>query len=225
LNKNVLIVEDEARILEITSDYFKANDFNVFEAVDGQEALDLFNSNKIDLVVLDIMMPKLDGWSVCRRIRKNSDVPIIIITARSDEDDKLMGFELGADEYVTKPFSPKVLVARAKNLLKRASGSINSSINTLEVGGIKIDKSSHIITMDGKQLDLAPKEFSLLVYLIENKGLVLSRETILNNVWAYDFFGDLRVVDTHIKKLRKKLGDKSSYIHTLIRVGYKFEVL
>ncbi|MCT4593611.1 MAG: response regulator transcription factor [Anaeromicrobium sp.] len=225
MNKNVLIVEDEARILEITSDYFKANDFNVFEAVDGQEALDLFNSNKIDLVVLDIMMPKLDGWSVCRRIRKNSDVPIIIITARSDEDDKLMGFELGADEYVTKPFSPKVLVARAKNLLKRASGSINSSINTLEVGGIKIDKSSHIITMDGKQLDLAPKEFSLLVYLIENKGLVLSRETILNNVWAYDFFGDLRVVDTHIKKLRKKLGDKSSYIHTLIRVGYKFEVL
>ncbi|PAB57019.1 response regulator transcription factor [Anaeromicrobium sediminis] len=225
MNKSVLIVEDEARILEITSDYFKANDFHVFEAIDGQEALDVFNSNKIDLVVLDIMMPKLDGWSVCRRIRKNSDVPIIIITARSDEDDKLMGFELGADEYVTKPFSPKVLVARAKNLLKRASGSINSSINILKAGDIKIDKSSYMVTIGDEQLDLAPKEFSLLVYLIENKGLVLSRETILNNVWGYDFFGDLRVVDTHIKKLRKKLGDKSSYIHTLIRVGYKFEVL
>ena len=224
MRKNILIVEDEDRIREITCDYFKISDFNVFEAANGQEALDIFELNKIDLVILDIMIPEIDGWAVCKRIRKKSDVPIIILTARDDDADKLMGFELGADDYVTKPFSPKVLVARATTLLKRVEGKVclnNSIINT---GDIKINKESYTVKIDDEEITLAPKEYSLLLYLIENTGRVLSRESILNNIWGYDYFGDLRVVDTHIKKLRKKLKNKCTYIQTVIRVGYKFEV-
>lgn len=224
MEKNILIVEDEERMREITCDYFKISGFNVFEAVDGKEALDIFEVKKIDLVILDIMIPELDGWSVCRRIRKKSDVPIIMLTARGDEEDKLMGFELGADEYVTKPFSPKVLVARAKALIKRVEGNKSFDNLIINIGGIEINKQSYKVKIDCEEIDLAPKEYKLLLYFIENKGIVLTREGILNNVWGYDYFGDLRVVDTHIKKLRKKLRDKYSYIQTVIRVGYKFEV-
>ncbi|MCT4619287.1 MAG: response regulator transcription factor [Marinisporobacter sp.] len=225
MNKNILIVEDEERMREIISDYFKANGFSVYEAFDGHEALELFSIHPIDLIILDIMMPTLDGWSVCRRIRKNSSVPIIMLTARSDEDDKLMGFELGADEYVTKPFSPKVLVARTINLLKRIDGNLGKQDTSIHLSGIEINKASYIVKIDDQVIDFSPKEFELLIYLIENKGVVLSRENILNHIWGYDYFGDIRVVDTHIKKLRKKLGKKSNYIHTIIRAGYKFEVL
>jgi len=224
MEKNILIVEDEERMREITSDYFKASGFNVFEAVNGQEGLDIFELNKIDLVILDIMIPEIDGWTVCKRIRKKSNVPIIMLTARSDEDDKLMGFELGADDYVTKPFSPKVLVARAKTLFKRVEGSVGLNDSIINVGSIEIDKKAYIVKIDGEEINFASKEYNLLLYLIENKGTVLSRERILNNVWGYDYLGELRVVDTHIKKVRKKLMDKSNYIHTVIRAGYKFEV-
>jgi DNA-binding response OmpR family regulator len=224
LERTVLIVEDEERIREITSDYFQASDFSVLEAKDGKEALDVFKINKIDLIILDIMMPKLDGWSVCKRIRKNSDVPIILLTARSDEDDQLLGFELGADEYVTKPFSPKVLVAKAKTLLNRIEGNIGKNHRYIKTAEIEINKNSYVVTVADQAIDLAPKEYDLLCYMIENKGIVLSRESILNHVWGYDYFGDTRAVDTHIKKLRKKLGEQSKYIHTIIGKGYKFEV-
>lgn len=225
MNRKILIVEDEDRMREIILDYFRASGFEVFEAADGKEALEVFEEISIDLIILDIMMPELDGWSVCRRIRKESSVPIIMLTARADEDDKLMGFELGADEYVLKPFSPKVLVARAINLLKRVDGSLGNDIKSTSLLGLDINKSAHVVKVDGAIIDLSPKEFELLVYMSDNKGVVLSRERILDNVWGYDYFGDLRVVDTHIKKLRKKLGSKSKYIHTIIRTGYKFEVV
>lgn len=226
LDKKILVVEDEERMQEIITDYFKVNGFYVHGAKNGKEALDIFEVNKIDLIVLDIMMPEMDGWSVCRRIRKVSQVPIIILTARSDEDDELMGFELGADEYVTKPFSPKVLVARAVNLLKRAEGSLGKDNMSINISGIEINREARVVKIDDRKLlDLAPKEYELLSYMMENKNVVLSRENILNNVWGYDYFGDERVVDTHIKKLRKKLQDKSGYIHTVIRAGYKFEVV
>lgn len=225
MDRKILVVEDEKRMQEIISDYFKANGFHVYEANNGKEALDIFDVNKIDLIILDIMMPEMDGWSVCRRIRKVSKIPIIILTARSDEDDELMGFELGADEYVTKPFSPKVLVARAINLLKRTEGNLGRDNNYVNISGIEINREARDIKMDEEKLDLAPKEYELLVYMMENKNVVLSRENILNNVWGYDYFGDERVVDTHVKKLRKKLKHKSNYIHTVIRIGYKFEVV
>ncbi|WFD11191.1 response regulator [Tepidibacter hydrothermalis] len=223
MQKNVLLVEDEDRIREIVSDYFKFEGFNIYEVENGRDAMVVFEENKIDLIILDIMIPKLDGWSVCKRIRNVSDVPIIMLTARSEEDDKLMGFELGADDYVTKPFSPKVLVARAKMLLKRAQGTV-SETSILNIGCIEINKLSRSVKIDSEIMDLAPKEYDLLIYMIENKGIVLSRENILNKVWGYDYFGELRTVDTHIKKLRKKLKDKSSYIRTIIRAGYIFEV-
>ncbi len=223
MEKKVLIVEDEARIREITSDYFKASGFEVYEAENGKEAIEVFDLNKVDLIILDIMMPQLDGWEVCKRIRNKSDVPIIILTARSDEDDKLLGFELGADEYVTKPFSPKVLVARAKTLFKRIDGNTGKNGN-IRINGIEINKQAYKVKVNEEELDLSPKEYSLLLYLVENKGIVLSRDSILNSVWGYDYFGDARVVDTHIKKLRKKLGDQAEHIKTIIRVGYKFEV-
>ncbi len=225
MDKKILIVEDEERMQEIITDYFKANGFQVYNASNGKEALEIFEINKIDLIVLDIMMPEMDGWSVCRRIRKVSKVPIIILTARSDEDDELMGFELGADEYVTKPFSPKVLVARAVNLLKRTEGSLGKDSTYINLSGIEINREARVVRIDEDKLDLAPKEYELLSYMMENKNVVLSRENILNNVWGYDYFGDERVVDTHIKKLRKKLQHKSDYIKTVIRVGYKFEVV
>ncbi|EMA6343577.1 response regulator transcription factor [Bacillus cytotoxicus] len=224
MNKTVLLVEDERRLREIVSDYFRNEGFEVIEAEDGKQALELFAEHTIDLIMLDIMLPEIDGWSVCRRIRKESAVPIIMLTARSDEDDTLLGFELGADEYVTKPFSPKVLVARAKTLLKRADGAVGvAEDNMLSVAGIDINRLSRTVFVNGEEIILTHKEFELLVYLMENKGIVLSRQHLLDQLWGYDYYGDDRTVDTHIKKLRNKLGDKAKHIGTVIRVGYKFE--
>ncbi|MBO1581039.1 MULTISPECIES: response regulator transcription factor [Bacillus] len=224
MNKTVLLVEDERRLREIVSDYFRNEGFEVIEAEDGKQALELFAEHTIDLIMLDIMLPEIDGWSVCRRIRKESAVPIIMLTARSDEDDTLLGFELGADEYVTKPFSPKVLVARAKTLLKRADGAVGVvEENALSMAGIDVNRLSRTVLVDGEEIILTHKEFELLVYLMENKGIVLSRQHLLDQLWGYDYYGDDRTVDTHIKKLRNKLGDKAKHIGTVIRVGYKFE--
>ncbi|MBK5471672.1 response regulator transcription factor [Bacillus sp. TH19] len=224
MNKTVLLVEDERRLREIVSDYFRNEGFEVIEAEDGKKALELFAEHEIDLIMLDIMLPEIDGWSVCRRIRKESAVPIIMLTARSDEDDTLLGFELGADEYVTKPFSPKVLVARAKTLLKRADGAVGvSEENNMSLAGIEVNRLSRTVLVDGEEIILTHKEFELLVYLMENKGIVLSRQHLLDQLWGYDYYGDDRTVDTHIKKLRNKLGDKAKHIGTVIRVGYKFE--
>ncbi|AKR10489.1 response regulator transcription factor [Bacillus cereus] len=224
MNKTVLLVEDERRLREIVSDYFRNEGFEVIEAEDGKKALELFAEHEIDLIMLDIMLPEIDGWSVCRRIRKESAVPIIMLTARSDEDDTLLGFELGADEYVTKPFSPKVLVARAKTLLKRADGAVGvAEENAMSLAGIEVNRLSRTVLVDGEEIILTHKEFELLVYLMENKGIVLSRQHLLDQLWGYDYYGDDRTVDTHIKKLRNKLGDKATHIGTVIRVGYKFE--
>ncbi|MGG0357056.1 response regulator transcription factor [Bacillus tropicus] len=224
MNKTVLLVEDETRLREIVSDYFRNEGFEVIEAEDGKKALELFAEHEIDLIMLDIMLPEIDGWSVCRRIRKESAVPIIMLTARSDEDDTLLGFELGADEYVTKPFSPKVLVARAKTLLKRADGVVGvAEENAMSLAGIEVNRLSRTVLVDGEEIILTHKEFELLVYLMENKGIVLSRQHLLDQLWGYDYYGDDRTVDTHIKKLRNKLGDKAKHIGTVIRVGYKFE--
>ncbi|MFB6431350.1 response regulator transcription factor [Bacillus thuringiensis] len=224
MNKTVLLVEDERRLREIVSDYFRNEGFEVIEAEDGKIALELFAEHEIDLIMLDIMLPEIDGWSVCRRIRKESAVPIIMLTARSDEDDTLLGFELGADEYVTKPFSPKVLVARAKTLLKRADGAVGvAEENAMSLAGIEVNRLSRTVLVDGEEIILTHKEFELLVYLMENKGIVLSRQHLLDQLWGYDYYGDDRTVDTHIKKLRNKLGDKAKHIGTVIRVGYKFE--
>ncbi|MGE7880476.1 response regulator transcription factor [Bacillus sp. NPDC094077] len=224
MNKTVLLVEDERRLREIVSDYFRNEGFEVIEAEDGKKALELFAEHTIDLIMLDIMLPEIDGWSVCRRIRKESAVPIIMLTARSDEDDTLLGFELGADEYVTKPFSPKVLVARAKTLLKRADGAVGvAEENAMSLAGIEVNRLSRTVLVDGEEIVLTHKEFELLVYLMENKGIVLSRQHLLDQLWGYDYYGDDRTVDTHIKKLRNKLGDKAKHIGTVIRVGYKFE--
>ncbi|HGH7173505.1 TPA: response regulator transcription factor [Bacillus wiedmannii] len=224
MNKTVLLVEDERRLREIVSDYFRNEGFEVIEAEDGKIALELFAEHEIDLIMLDIMLPEIDGWSVCRRIRKESAVPIIMLTARSDEDDTLLGFELGADEYVTKPFSPKVLVARAKTLLKRADGVVGvAEENAMSLAGIEVNRLSRTVLVDGEEIILTHKEFELLVYLMENKGIVLSRQHLLDQLWGYDYYGDDRTVDTHIKKLRNKLGDRAKHIGTVIRVGYKFE--
>ena len=224
MNKTVLLVEDERRLREIVSDYFRNEGFEVIEAEDGKQALELFAEHNVDLIILDIMLPEIDGWSVCRRVRKESAVPIIMLTARSDEDDTLLGFELGADEYVTKPFSPKILVARAKTLLKRADGAVGQAEeNMLSLAGIDVNRLSRTVTVNGEEVILTHKEFELLVYLMENKGIVLSRQHLLDQLWGYDYFGDDRTVDTHIKKLRNKLGDKATHISTVIRVGYKFE--
>ncbi|MDA2382419.1 response regulator transcription factor [Bacillus cereus] len=224
MNKTVLLVEDERRLREIVSDYFRNEGFEVIEAEDGKKALELFAEHEIDLIMLDIMLPEIDGWSVCRRIRKESAVPIIMLTARSDEDDTLLGFELGADEYVTKPFSPKVLVARAKTLLKRADGAVGvAEENAMSLAGIEVNRLSRTVLVDGEEIILTHKEFELLVYLMENKGIVLSRQHLLDQLWGYDYYGDDRTVDTHIKKLRNKLGEKAKHIGTVIRVGYKFE--
>jgi two-component system OmpR family response regulator len=224
MNKTVMLIEDEERIREIIADYFMNEGFQILQAQDGKEALEIFGENKIDLIILDIMLPHLDGWSVCKRIRSTSQVPIIMLTARDGEEDKLLGFELGADEYVTKPFSPKVLVARAKTLLKRIDSLLGQKEDVLTVGDITIQKPARNVKIDGQSIELTHKEFELLLYLAENKGIVLSRESILDSIWGYDYYGDYRTVDTHIKKLRSKLGDQSKYICTVIRSGYKFEV-
>ena len=217
----VLIADDEARMRKLVSDYLTRNDFDVIEAEDGEEATDIFFRVKdIALVVLDVMMPKMDGWEVCTEIRQHSKVPIIMLTAKSDEKDELLGFKLGVDEYITKPFSPKILVARIEAILRR-SNAIENDIT--DIGGIKIDKSAHQVSVDGKEIDLSVKEFELLSYFVLNKGVALSREKILNNVWNYDYYGDARTIDTHVKKLRSKIGEKGEYIKTIWGMGYKFE--
>lgn len=222
-NIKVLMVDDESRMRKLVSDFLTRKGYIVIEAGDGEEALDRFYADKdISLVILDVMMPKMNGWDVCREIRKNSKVPIIMLTAKSDESSELNGFECGADEYIAKPFSPKILTARVDALIRR-SYSIDSS-EVIDVGGIIIDKAAHIVKIDGQEIDLSFKEFELLTYFVDNKGLALSREKILNNVWNYDYFGDARTIDTHVKKLRKKLGDKGDYIKTIWGMGYKFEI-
>ncbi len=223
MDNTALIVEDEAVMRELIGYAFKDIGFKVYEAADGQEALEVFDENKIDIIILDVMMPKLDGWSVCRRIREKSDVAIIMLTSRDDDSDQLLGFELGVDEYVTKPVNTQVLLARAKRLLKRVSGSTSSGKQVFMKNGIEVNKDAYTIKVEESEIEFAPKEYELLVYMIENDGMVLSREKILDTIWGYDYYGDYRVVDTHIKKIRKKLGDKSDCIHTVVRVGYKFD--
>lgn len=226
MDKKILVVEDEQRMREIICDYLEMDGFTVYQADNGIEAMNLFEHNDIDLVLLDIMMPGLDGWSVCRRIRKKSNVLIIIVSARSDEDDKLLGFELGADEYVTKPFSPKVLVARIKTLLSRFSESDNQvKSNIISRKEIHIDKDAYSIKVNGDEIIFTRKEYDLLLFLVENEGIVLSRDNIISKIWGYDYYGDGRVVDTNIKTIRKKLGEASKYINTVVGVGYKFEVV
>ena len=218
----VMVVDDEARMRKLVRDFLTRDDFNVIEAEDGEDALNKFYDNKdIALIILDVMMPKMDGWEVCREIRKDSKVPIIMLTARGDERDELLGFDLGVDEYISKPFSPKILVARVEAILRRTN-KINDN-DRLEAGGIVVDRSAHLASVDGKPMDLSFKEFELLTYFIENKGIALSREKILNNVWNYDYFGDARTIDTHVKKLRSKMGNKGEYIKTIWGMGYKFD--
>jgi DNA-binding response OmpR family regulator len=224
VNKNILLVEDDERMREIVTDYFVKEGFKVFQAENGKEALEIFEEETIHLILLDIMLPLVDGWSVCKRLRRVSDVPIIMLTARADEEDKLMGYDFGADDYVTKPFSPKVLVAKSKMLLKRVEGSVGRIDGIISYGGIEINKLSRTVKIEREAVDFAPKEYELLLYLMENKDIVLSRENILSKVWGYDYFGDTRAVDTHIKKLRNKLGVKAAYIITIIGSGYRFEV-
>ena len=219
----ILVVDDESRMRKLVRDFLEREGFSVLEAGDGIEAMDLFYENpNIALMILDIMMPRMDGWQVCREIRQTSKVPIIMLTARSDERDELQGFELGVDEYISKPFSPKILVARVSAILRRVHGVEKDSL--LDAGGIIINKSAHSVEIDGAPIDLSYKEFELLTYFVENQGIALSREKILNNVWNYDYFGDARTIDTHVKKLRSKLGDKGEYIKTVWGMGYKFEV-
>lgn len=220
----VLMVDDESRMRKLVNDFLSRKNYEVIEAGDGEEAIDKFYADKdISLVILDVMMPKMDGWEVCREIRKNnSKVPIIMLTAKSGERDELQGFDCGADEYISKPFSPKILTARVDALIRRTYMVDNNEC--VDVGGIEINKAAHIVKIDGQEIELSYKEFELLSYFVDNKGLALSREKILNNVWNYDYFGDARTIDTHVKKLRKKMGDKGDYIKTIWGMGYKFEV-
>lgn len=218
----ILVVDDESRMRKLVHDFLARNHYEVIEAENGEEAVDLFFEQKnIELIILDVMMPKMDGWQVCKELRQYSTVPIIMLTAKSDERDELLGFELGVDEYISKPFSPKILVARVEAVLRRA-GTV--AAETTEIGGIVLDKSAHQVFVDGQPIELSVKEFELLTYFIDNKGIALSRERILNNVWNYDYFGDARTIDTHVKKLRSKIGDKGDYIKTIWGLGYKFEV-
>lgn len=219
----ILVVDDESRMRKLVKDFLEREGFEVLEAGDGMEAMEIFYEEKeIALIILDVMMPKMDGWQVCREVRQSSKVPIIMLTARSEERDELQGFDLGIDEYISKPFSPKILVARVEAVLRRTHGIDAPSV--MDAGGIEIDKSAHMVKIDGKEIDLSFKEFELLTYFVENQGIALSREKILNNVWNYDYFGDARTIDTHVKKLRNKLGDKGNYIKTIWGMGYKFEV-
>ena len=218
----ILVVDDEARMRTLVKEFLTNKGVQVIEAGDGEEAVDIFFADKdIALVLLDVMMPKMDGWEVLKTIRKYSQVPVIMLTARSEERDELQGFSLGVDEYISKPFSPKILVARVDAILRRSN---MVSTDTLNVGGICIDKAAHQVTIDGSEIELSYKEFELLTYFVENQGLALSREKILNNVWNYDYFGDARTIDTHVKKLRSKMGEKGEYIKTIWGMGYKFEV-
>ena len=219
----ILVVDDESRMRKLVKDFLTKKGFTVIEAGDGEEAVDKFFEEKdIALIILDVMMPKMDGWQVCREIRQYSKVPIIMLTAKSDEKDELQGFDLGVDEYITKPFSPKILVARVEAILRRSN--VLAADDTMEAGGIELNKAAHEVLIDGKSVELSYKEFELLAYFMSNQGVALSRERILNNVWNYDYFGDARTIDTHVKKLRSKLGTKGEYIKTIWGMGYKFEV-
>ena len=218
----VLIVDDEERMRKLISDFLKIKGYETLEAGDGEEAIDVFFAEKdIALIILDVMMPKMDGWDVLKTIRQHSKVPVIMLTARTEETDELKGFEYGADEYISKPFSPKILVARVEAILRRSG--VNQD-EVVRIGGIEVDKSAHSVKIDGQEIELSFKEYELLLYFIENKGIALSREKILNNVWNYDYFGDARTIDTHVKKLRAKMGAKGDYIKTVWGMGYKFEV-
>lgn len=220
----ILVVDDEVRMRKIVKDFLVKNQYEVIEAGDGEEALDIFYANKdIALILLDVMMPKMDGWQVCREIRSESKVPIIMLTAKSDEQDELLGFELGVDEYISKPVSLKILMARIEALLRRVLPEEEEEV--IEEAGIKIDLAAHIVTIDGKPVELSFKEFELLVFFMKNKGIALSREKILNSVWNYDYYGDARTIDTHVKKLRSKMGDKGKYIVTIWAMGYKFDTM
>ena len=218
----ILVVDDEPRMRKLVKDFLTVKGFQVIEAEDGEQAIDIFFEEKdIALILLDVMMPKMDGWEVLKTIRQYSQIPILMLTARGEEQDELQGFKLGADEYISKPFSPKILVARVEAILRRSS---QGSKDVIEIGGIRIDKSAHLVEIDGVPVDLSYKEFELMTYFAENQGIALSREKILNNVWNYDYFGDARTIDTHVKKLRSKLGEKGEYIKTIWGRGYKFEV-
>ncbi len=222
MKKSILIVEDELKIRFLIRDYFLKEDFDIYEAEDGEVGLEIFSKKKIDLIILDVMMPKMNGFVFLEKIRSVSSVPVILLTAKAEEDDKLQGYEFGADDYMTKPFSPKVLVAKSKALLKRTKKNVDSSYQ--EFNGLTINKLSHEVKVDNKSISLSPKEYELLLYLISNEGIALSRDTILDNVWGIDYYGDIRTVDTNIKRLREKLLSKSSYIVTVRGSGYKFEV-
>ena len=218
----ILVVDDESRMRKLVKDFLVNHNYDVLEAGDGSAALDIFFEHQdIALMILDVMMPKMDGWQVCKEIRNYSKIPIIMLTAKSDEQDELLGFQLGVDEYITKPFSPKILVARVEAILRRTNQA--SDADSMEYGGIQIDKAAHVVTIEGKPVDLSFKEFELLTYFMENKGIALSREKILNSVWNYDYFGDARTIDTHVKKLRSKLGSKGDMIKTIWGMGYKFD--
>ena len=219
----ILVVDDESRMRKLVRDFLVKQNFDVLEAGDGEEAVDIFFKEKdIALIILDVMMPKMDGWQVCREIRNYSKVPIIMLTAKGDERDELQGFDLGVDEYITKPFSPKILVARVEAILRRSNLLTNDDV--ISAGGIELNKAAHQVKIDGQEIELSYKEFELLTYFMENQGIALSREKILNNVWNYDYFGDARTIDTHVKKLRSKLGEKGEMIKTIWGMGYKFEV-
>lgn len=218
----IMVVDDESRMRKLVHDFLAKRGYIVIEAADGEEAVEKFYADKdIALIILDVMMPKMDGWQVCKEIRRESRVPIVMLTAKAEEQDELRGFELGVDEYISKPFSPKILVARVDALLRRANKLGDD--NTIEIGDIRVDIAAHLVYVNGQEIDLSYKEFELLVFFMENKGIALSREKILNNVWNYDYYGDARTIDTHVKKLRSKLGSCGDYIHTIYRMGYKFE--
>lgn len=218
----ILVVDDESRMRKLVKDFLVRSNYEVLEAEDGEQAVDMyFGDQSISLIILDVMMPKMDGWQVCREIRAYSKVPIIMLTAKTNEQDELLGFQLGVDEYISKPFSPKILVARVEAVLRRSNG--NAAEMVLSAGDITIDKTAHIVTIGDEQVELSYKEFELLTYFVENQGIALSREVILNHVWNYDYFGDARTIDTHVKKLRSKMGQRGEYIKTIWGYGYKFE--
>jgi DNA-binding response OmpR family regulator len=220
----IMVVDDEPRMRKLVKDFLIRKDYEVLEAGDGEEALDIFYKNKdIALIILDVMMPKMNGWEVVREVRETSKVPIIMLTAKGDESDELTGFDLGVDEYIAKPFSPKILVARVEAILRRTN-KLDEENAVIEQGGIVLDTTAHQVTIEGKQIELSYKEFELLNYFMENAGIALSREKILDSVWNYDYFGDARTIDTHVKKLRSKMGEKGDYIRTIWGMGYKFEV-
>ena len=222
-NCKILVIDDERRMRKLVRDFLTKKVYEVLEAANGEEAMEIFYEDKdIDLLILDVMMPKMDGWEVCREVRKTSRVPIIMLTAKADERDELLGFELGVDEYVTKPFSPKILVARVEAILRRSN--VNTDDGIIRIGDITMNKNAHEVFVGNQPIELSFKEFELLAYFIENQGIALSRERILNNVWNYDYFGDARTIDTHVKKLRNKLGERGGYIKTIWGMGYKFEV-